>query len=257
MGVLLWLPDEVVIMSGAGSTIARMTGLVGRCLISSSSSLRQGRPLVSQFSTCRTRSQKEADNTSEEKNLGGFLHEFFDHPEHWGQERVRVGRAWSQPELRLKSNEDLHKLWYVLLKERNMLLTMDEAYQQECKEMPNPERIDKVDESMENVEYVVRERNRAFCELETGVSGEAERSVSTGPFGLPTGYTTLEHAIPWKLNAEYRKYLRYRYQTCNSPTVKKIRQEIRREEDGVGTRRQDGTDAFVCSDFATLSQRQG
>ena len=75
---------------------------------------------------------------------------------------------------------------------------------------------------MENVEYVVRERNRAFCELEIGVSGEAERRVQTGPFGLPVGYTAKEHMVPWKLNAEYRKYLRYRYQTCNSPTVKKF-----------------------------------
>ena len=46
-----------------------------------------------------------------------------------------------------------------------------------------------VDESMENVEYVVRERNRAYFELETGVSGEAERRIQTGPFGLPVGYT--------------------------------------------------------------------
>ena len=69
-----------------------------------------------------------------------------------------------------------------------------------------------VDESMENVEYVVRERNRAYFELETGVSGEAERRIQTGPFGLPVGYTPKEHAVPWKLNAEYRKFLRYRYQ---------------------------------------------
>ena len=42
---------------------------------------------------------------------------------------------------------------------------------------------------MENIESVVRERNRAFCELEIGVSGEAERQIVTGPFGLPVGYT--------------------------------------------------------------------
>jgi len=155
--------------------------------------------------------------------------EFYDDKEHWGVDRVRVGRSWRQEELRLKSNEDLHKLWYVLLKERNMLLTMEEAYNEELKEIPNPERIDKVEESMENLEYVVRERNRAYFELETGRSGECERRIQTGPFGLPVGYTAKEHNIPWKVNAEYKKFLRYRYQTCNSDIVKKyVRKYVER-----------------------------
>ena len=79
-------------------------------------------------------------------------------------------------ELRLKSNTDLHKLWYILLKERNMLLTMEAAHKEEFAAMPNPERIDKVEMSMENLEDVVRERNRAYWELEVGVSGERERT---------------------------------------------------------------------------------
>ena len=60
-------------------------------------------------------------------------------------------------ELRLKSNSDLHKLWFVLLKERNMLLTMEEAFKDKVAPMPNPERMDKVELSMEHLEEVVRE----------------------------------------------------------------------------------------------------
>ena len=57
---------------------------------------------------------------------------------------MRVGRSWKLDELRLKSNTDLHKLWYILLKERNMLLTMEEAYKENFAAMPNVERKEKV-----------------------------------------------------------------------------------------------------------------
>ena len=49
-----------------------------------------------------------------------------------------------------------------------MLLTMLQAYEDDHDHMPNEERLDKVDESMANLEEVVRERNRAYYDLEVG-----------------------------------------------------------------------------------------
>lgn len=70
--------------------------------------------------------------------------EFFDDKTNWGKNEVKSGRAWTADELRLKSNTDLHKLWFVLLKERNMLFTMEYEANTKYELFPSPERIDKV-----------------------------------------------------------------------------------------------------------------
>ncbi|XP_046983976.1 39S ribosomal protein L47, mitochondrial [Schistocerca americana] len=133
------------------------------------------------------------------------LMEFFDNKENWGENQVRVGRAWRKEELRIKSNTDLHKLWFVLLKERNMLLTMEHESKEQTKLFPNPERIDKVKESMANLEEVVRERNRAYFELETGEDGERPWKMQTNPLGLHFFYRKREYPIPWFMNRRWQE----------------------------------------------------
>ncbi|VDQ11404.1 unnamed protein product, partial [Trichobilharzia regenti] len=75
------------------------------------------------------------------------LDEFFDEKKNWGETTVSCGRPWRKEELRLKSNVDLHKLWYILLKERNMLMTMEEEHYRCLERMPSSERFEKVSES--------------------------------------------------------------------------------------------------------------
>lgn len=65
-----------------------------------------------------------------------------------------------------------------------MLLTMEEAHKQEWKYFPNPERIDKVEDSMSNLEMVVRERNKAYFMLETGTTGERPAELKYNPLGI-------------------------------------------------------------------------
>lgn len=112
------------------------------------------------------------------------LMEFFDDKKNWGENEIKVGRSWKEDELRLKSNTDLHKLWYILLKERNMLMTMEHECNDKLEIFPSPERLDKVKISMENIETVVRERNKAYHLLETGKDGERPGSVKSNQLGI-------------------------------------------------------------------------
>lgn len=61
---------------------------------------------------------------------------------------VVYGRGWKASELRLKSWDDLHKLWYVLVKEKNMLMTQRQMLHSQNLRFPNPDRIPKARKSM-------------------------------------------------------------------------------------------------------------
>lgn len=62
-----------------------------------------------------------------------------------------------------------------MLKELNMLLTMQEESKRLKKLFPSPERIEKVEESMKNLENVVRERNRSYLQLEVSEEETGDR----------------------------------------------------------------------------------
>lgn len=81
---------------------------------------------------------------------------------------------------------------------------MEEESNRQIRMFPSPERIDKVAESMENLEEVVRERNRAYYELETGETGERTEELRENTFGLNYRHVPTEHLIPKKFNKKYR-----------------------------------------------------
>lgn len=139
------------------------------------------------------------------EDVNAKLMEFFDTKKNWGENEVKHGRGWTLSELRIKSNEDLHKLWFVLLKEKNMLLTMENDAIEEHRLLPSPERVDKVEESMTNLESVVRERNRAYHELETGENGERPGKPVFNQLGLKYFYRSSEHVIPIMHNKKWRE----------------------------------------------------
>ncbi|XP_062901832.1 39S ribosomal protein L47, mitochondrial [Mobula hypostoma] len=133
------------------------------------------------------------------------LEEFFDDPGNWGEPTVKSGAPWTAKQLRLKSNEDLHKLWYVLLKEKNMLLTIEQEAKRQRLQMPSPERLKKVERSMTRIDTIVHEREKALRLLQTGQQRSYPGAWRKTIFGQTYWYKFKEWPIPWYLNKIYRR----------------------------------------------------
>lgn len=91
-------------------------------------------------------------------------------------ETPAVGSDWSAAQLRLKSWDDLHKLWYVLLKEKQMLKSEMLRYKAIKEKMPSPERYRKVKKSMCRIKFVLTER--ALQETDPAIQEELKRRIN-------------------------------------------------------------------------------
>ncbi|KAI3464053.1 hypothetical protein Pfo_020716 [Paulownia fortunei] len=106
------------------------------------------------------------------------LEEFFEADRNPDDEKpVVYGRSWKASELRLKSWDDLQKLWCVLLKEKNMLMTQRQMLHAQNLRFPNPERIPKVRKSMCRIKHVLTER--AIEESDPRRSSEMKRMINS------------------------------------------------------------------------------
>jgi len=89
-----------------------------------------------------------------------------DHLEDDAGLRDIFGRAWSAAELRRKSFRDLHTLWYILLRERNLIATQMESYRRVSISRGLVESVEKRDfqcrKSMARIKYVINERRLAY-----------------------------------------------------------------------------------------------
>ncbi|KAL6183223.1 hypothetical protein ACLB2K_044634 [Fragaria x ananassa] len=104
------------------------------------------------------------------------LHDLFEKDRKPDDEKPVYGRSWKAPELRLKSWDDLNKLWFVLLKERNMLMTQRQMLHAQNLRFPNPERLPKVRKSMCRIKHVLTER--AIDEPDSRRSAEMKRIIN-------------------------------------------------------------------------------
>ncbi|XP_073118072.1 uncharacterized protein [Elaeis guineensis] len=128
------------------------------------------------YAAAKSESSAAAASASAKK-LHNPLEEFFEVDRRTDDEKpVVYGRSWKASELRLKSWDDLNKLWYVLLKEKNMLMTQRQMLHAQNLRFPNPERISKVRKSMCRIKHVLTER--AIAEPDPRRSAEMKRMIN-------------------------------------------------------------------------------
>lgn len=96
---------------------------------------------------------------------------------------MRTGRAWEASELRQKSWDDLHALWFVLLKERNRLHATRLMHQQAKTTMREPSRYKKVGGEGRGVRCIHAGRLACVGRNQDG-SGQALRVMALGSAGL-------------------------------------------------------------------------
>jgi len=75
------------------------------------------------------------------------------------------GRSWTAAELRRKSFKDLHTLWYVLLRERNLLVTQNEEARRlgvASHFLSTHSKLLRCRKSMARIKYVINERRLAY-----------------------------------------------------------------------------------------------
>ncbi|KAJ3366975.1 39S ribosomal protein L47, mitochondrial [Allomyces javanicus] len=97
------------------------------------------------------------------------LEEFFETKTSVPTEQIPAGRAWEAAELRQKSFEDLHKLWYVLLKERNLLATQKLEAKRLNVDFLHKDRVVKCKKSMARIKGVLTERQLTWEEAQKEV----------------------------------------------------------------------------------------
>ncbi|XP_033095920.1 39S ribosomal protein L47, mitochondrial-like isoform X2 [Anneissia japonica] len=160
---------------------------------------------------------------------------FFEEEDKRGERVIKHGRAWYAEELRQKDNVDLHKLWYVLLIERNLLLTLEEESDRLEKHMPSPERLEKVEESMKNLEEVLKERDTAVKLLDTGYEKGVPGRWINSPLGYKRYSPAKEYYVPFHVNKRMARKRHY-YEPWTQTYRKIFLEQVVREKKKAFTR---------------------
>ncbi|KAK2663820.1 hypothetical protein Ddye_002394 [Dipteronia dyeriana] len=123
-----------------------LTRFIGRSLLAAARS--QSTAVAARSHSTATAAAAGASTATSGHNP---LEEFFEKERTPDDQKPVYGRSWKACELRLKSWDDLQKLWFVLLKEKNMLMTQRQMLHAQNLRFPNPERIPKWKRNVKNI----------------------------------------------------------------------------------------------------------
>ncbi|RKP03997.1 hypothetical protein CXG81DRAFT_6255, partial [Caulochytrium protostelioides] len=100
---------------------------------------------------------------------------FFDSSKGWEwlPTSFPTGRPWSPSDLRTKSFEDLHALWWTCLREQNKLASQQAEARRFRLLFPHAERIVAVRATMRHIKTVLWERRRAYLQAQEIVKRES------------------------------------------------------------------------------------
>lgn len=131
------------------------------------------------------------------------VEEFIDHSVFEMKPMMPAGRGWGLKELRRKSFDDLQKLWFVLMKERNMLLTTRNLMRMLQRRFLQPHRLFKVRRSMAGIRQVIKERHMSAYRA---AKKQFNRNVKNGLYQWPLpeadAFLSKEAATPNDMNVE-------------------------------------------------------
>ncbi|KAI8928715.1 mitochondrial 39-S ribosomal protein L47 (MRP-L47)-domain-containing protein [Entophlyctis helioformis] len=107
------------------------------------------------------------------------LEDFFDSGSSgwvWTETELPTGRAWTAAELRNKSFDDLHKLWWVCAKEQNKLYSQVAEARRFQLYFPHKDRLVQVRLTMNRIKMVVWERRTAWMQAQALLKVEQARA---------------------------------------------------------------------------------
>ncbi|KAJ2795196.1 54S ribosomal protein L4 mitochondrial [Coemansia guatemalensis] len=126
--------------------------------------------------------QLSTRRTAQGRFLARGFEEFFEKNQRIPTERDPTGRAWSASELRQKSWEDLQRLWYIVLKERNVLASQ----KVEARRLgiisaffTNKGRVLKCRQTMARIKTVLNERQIAWEAAQKDAKVQARQQQSS------------------------------------------------------------------------------